>query len=117
MEIIPMIRTLCLTIAILFSAATTHAQEKLPPGAKLVKLEAHPAAIELKNPFEYRQVVLTGRLENGDAVDVTRLAKVEAPANVSVSDRGLVRPTADGSGQLKFTLEGQSLALPVAVSG
>jgi hypothetical protein len=144
-----MIRTLCLTI--LFCATTTYAQEKLPPGAKIVKLEAHPAAIELKHPFDYRQVIVMGRLESGEAVDVTRLAKVEIlpppltkggvggvaagtkdgvtppfpPSQgvdktgylVTVSDRGLVRPTADGNGQLKFTLDGHGLSLPVAVSG
>jgi uncharacterized protein DUF1549/uncharacterized protein DUF1553 len=97
---------------------TVHAQEKLPPNTKLTKIEAFPTAIDLAHPFAYRQVLLTGTFDNGERVDVTRLAKVEAPANlVTVSDRGLVRPTADGSGQLKFTVEGQSVAIPVQVSG
>jgi hypothetical protein len=93
-------------------------EEKLPPGTKLLRLHAEPAAITLKNPYEYRQLVLTADLDSGDHVDVTRMAKVEKPANlVSVSERGLVRPLADGSGSLKFAVEGQTLSVPVTVSG
>jgi hypothetical protein len=106
------------SLATLFCGGLALAQENLPPNAKLVKLEATPAAMELKHPFDYRQVVLTGVLESGERIDVTRLAKAEAPANlVSVSDRGFVRPTGDGAGQLKFSLGEQSIALGVNVSG
>jgi hypothetical protein len=81
-------------------------------------MEARPAAIDLKNPYAYSQLLLTGYLETGEQVDVTRLAQVEKPANlVKVSPTGLVRPQADGKGQLKFTLAGQSIDVPVQVSG
>jgi hypothetical protein len=81
-------------------------------------LEAFPPAIVLRNPFEYRQLVLTGVLDTGDQVDVTRMARIEKLDNlVSVSSTGLVRPKADGSATLKITLEGQSLSVPVTVSG
>jgi hypothetical protein len=94
------------------------AQEKLPPGAKLLRVEAQPAAVELKHPFEYRQLLLIGELASGERIDVTRMARAEVSANlVTVSDRGLVRPVADGAGALKFTVEGQSVGLPVKVSG
>src|SRR5262249_22148440 len=44
--------------------------------------------------------------------------QVENPANlVRVSPRLLVRPTADGSGELKFTVAGQSVTVPVTVTG
>ncbi len=94
-----------------------HAQEKLPPGAKLAKVEVAPSRIELKTPFEYRQILLTGVLDNGDRIDVTRLAKFTAPAVVKVSERGQVRPLQDGQGELKFTVEGQAGAIPVSVAG
>jgi Protein of unknown function (DUF1553)/Protein of unknown function (DUF1549) len=103
--------------ALLLTAGAVAAQDKLPPGAKVVKIEATPASITLKSPFEYAQVLVTGVLPNGDRVDVTRLAKGEVPAQATVSPTGVVRPAADGAGQLKFTFDGQSVAVPVKVSG
>jgi hypothetical protein len=91
--------------------------EKLLPGAKLVKLEAKPANIELKHPYAYSQLSVTGQLENGDKIDVTRMAQVQAPPLVKVSPRGFVTPTADGAGEVKVTLAGQTVAVPVKVSG
>jgi hypothetical protein len=107
-----------LTLAIVLAhLSTASAQDKLPPGAKLVKLEVAPTAIELKTPFEYRQLLLTGVLENGDRVDVTRLAKITGPAVVKINERGLVRPVADGKGELKYTFDGKSGVIPVKISG
>ena len=48
---------------------------------------------------------------------MTRLAQIEKPACVSLTPRGLVRPTADGGGAIKFTLDGQAVTVPVKVSG
>src|SRR5262249_46730584 len=106
-----------LLIVSLVVASSAAAQEALPPNAKLVKIEAQPAAVTLKGRFDYAQLLLTGHLEGGDRVDVTRLAQPAAPNVVSVSQTGLVRPKADGAGELKFTLAGQSVAVPVTVSG
>src|SRR6266851_2863594 len=83
---------------VLLASAAVHAQEKLPPNAKVVRLEARPDAIALKTQFEYAQLLLTAQLESGEKVDVTRLAQIEKPANlVEVSATGLVRPKADGA--------------------
>ena len=108
--------TLSLACALLIPALIS-AQDKLPPNAKVVKIEATPAAIELKTPFEYRQLLVTGILDNGDRVDLTRLAQYTAPGVVKVSERGQVRPLADGTGELKFTFDGKSGAIPVKISG
>ena len=93
------------------------AQEKLPTGAKLTRLEAFPAEIGLKHVYDYRQVLVTGVLENGDRVDVTRLVSVEKPAVADVSPTGVVRPLADGQGAIRFRLADQTLTLPVTVAG
>jgi hypothetical protein len=115
---------LCLrimAIALSFSLGmvqVVQAEEKLPPGAEITKIEARPASIQLKTPFDYSQIILTGQLKNGDKIDITRLAKVEPPPNlVKVSETGLIRPTADGSGKLKISLGGQALDIPVQISG
>ncbi|MBI1916416.1 MAG: DUF1553 domain-containing protein [Planctomycetes bacterium] len=107
---------LAITIA-LFTGAAVAQDEKLPPGAKVVRIEATPPAVTLKNPFDYAQVILTGQLSTGDKVDVTRMVKVEAPDIVQVSPAGLVRPVADGAGQLRFRLDGQSVSVVVKVGG
>src|SRR5438132_6664915 len=94
------------------------AEEKLPPGAQIAKIEARPAAVQFKTPFEYSQLVLTGYLKDGNKVDITRIAKIEPPPNlVKLSETGLLRPAADGNGQLKITLADQTLQIPVQVSG
>src|SRR5262245_10805474 len=98
--------------------AEAPAEEKLPPDARVVKVEASPAAVTLKQPFDYSQLLLTAHLEGGEQVDVTRIAQVEKPANlVTVSPRGLVRPAADGSGEIKATVGGQTVVVPVTVTG
>jgi hypothetical protein len=92
--------------------------EKLPAGAKLAKIEAEPARIELKHPYDYAQLVLTGVLASGERLDVTRMARLEVPAGLAkVSPTGQVRPAGDGSGVLKASLEDLAVEVPVAVSG
>ena len=109
--------TIILSFVLSVAGPTVFAQEKLPPNAKLVKLEVTPASIELKTPFEYRQLLITGILDNGDRIDVTRMAKFTSPSAVKVSDRGQVRPVADGQGQLSIAVHGQSSNIPVKISG
>jgi hypothetical protein len=94
--------------------------EALPPGSKLIKIEAFPSAVELKSKFDYRQVLLTGVTEAGERIDVSRIAKTAMPAenaSVSVSAAGLVRPLADGDTSLKFEIGDRSVTVPVAVHG
>src|SRR3954471_3037461 len=76
-------------------------QEKLPDGLKVVSIEARPAAIELKHKFDYRQLLIAGKLESGETVDLTRMAKaVQESGAVTVSTDGLVRAKADGGDKI-----------------
>ena len=79
------------------------AQEKLPAGRTVVKLEAKPASVTLKHAFDYAQLLLSATLDNGDVIDVTRMAKLEPPNVVKVSATGQVRPAAEGGGAIKAT--------------
>src|SRR5436305_1438806 len=90
----------CCTIALRAqqagSGAAAEEIEKLPPGVQVVKIEVRPDKVDLFNRFDYRQLLLTGVTSTGETLDVTRLAKLDAPvAAVSVSPTGLVRPVAD----------------------
>jgi hypothetical protein len=109
---------LLLGLPLALGVPAARGQEKLPPGAKLTRIEAHPAAVTLRHPYDYAQVLLTGVLDGGERVDVTRLAQLEKPdALVRVSPAGLVRPAADGTGALKFTVAGQTATVPLQVTG
>lgn len=98
-------------------AQAAFAQEKLPPNAKVAKVEVLPSTIELKSPFEYRQLLITGVLDNGDRVDLTRMTQFTTPNLVKVSERGQVRPLTDGQGELKYAVEGKTGSIPVKISG
>src|SRR5437763_6066802 len=89
---------------LLASPQTALPQEALPAGAKVVRLETVPNSITLRNPFEYRQLLVNAYLDNGDMIDATRMVEVdksECPA--TISPRGIVRPLTNGQGNLKLT--------------
>ncbi len=110
---------LCIALTLGFcSWSIAEDKETLPRGSKLVRLEARPTSLTLSSPYEYSQLLLTGELDSGEKIDVTRMAKVEAPAQlVKISATGLVRPAHDGQGEVKVTLAQQTLSIPVAVKG
>jgi hypothetical protein len=92
--------------------------EGLPPGTQLIRIESEPTSVRLQTPFEYTQLVLRGHLDNGDVVDITRLAKLDKVSPLtSVSERGLVRPKQNGDGTLDFAYAGKKVSVPVSVSG
>jgi hypothetical protein len=92
--------------------------ESLPAGAKLVSLDIQPPVVQLNTPFAYTQLVVTGKLESGESIDVTRMVEVSLPEGVAeVSRTGVVRPTGDGQAEIKLSLAGQTAAVPVTVSG
>jgi hypothetical protein len=97
--------------------AQTDPPDKLPPGAKLVKMEAEPTAIELNSPFAYSQLLLRGYLDNGDVVDLTRLARLVEPTSLAtLSERGQIRPATNGEADLRFTFQDKSASVHVKVA-
>ncbi|HEV3120418.1 MAG TPA: DUF1549 domain-containing protein, partial [Isosphaeraceae bacterium] len=93
-------------------------KEALPAEAKLVALQATPEAIQLTNKFAYTQLMVSGKLESGDVVDVTRMIVTELSAPViQISRSGLVRARSDGQAVLRMELAGQKVEVPVTVTG
>jgi hypothetical protein len=111
------IRILAAGLGVLLAGQSAVAEEPLPPGTELVKVEAVPSSISLSHAFDYRQILLFGELSDGSRIDVTRMATVQAPEFVELSAGALVRPKADGTGQIQLTVGSQTVAIPVAVSG
>src|SRR5436190_23083326 len=69
--------------------ANESAAEQLPPGLKVISIEARPATVELKHKFDYRQLLITGKLQSGEMVDLTRMAKASQESSaVTVSTDG-----------------------------
>jgi hypothetical protein len=104
-------------VLLLAIALPAVAQKKLPEDSPIVALEVFPTTIQLDGPFDYRQVLITARFENGDTADATRLAKFSFPSERIAVTNGLVRPLSDGSGELTVTLGGKSATVPITVRG
>jgi hypothetical protein len=84
---------------------------------KIASVEIFPTKIELQHRFDYRQLLILGKLDTGETVDLTRLAKLATPSKIAtVTANGVVRPTADGQEQLTFTYATHSVNIPVAVA-
>jgi hypothetical protein len=94
------------------------AAERLPEGASVVKLEVNPPQITLGGPYAYAQVLVTAELTGGDRMDVTRMVEAVVTNDLaSVSPTLVVRPKTDGQGQITFAVGGQSIAVPLTVTG
>lgn len=95
-----------------------HETETLPEGTRLVRLEVEPREVKLAGKFAYAQLLVTGTLDTGDKVDVTRMVEhAAAPDVAEVSRSGLLTPKADGQARVTFRLGDRSVDLPVSVSG
>jgi hypothetical protein len=92
--------------------------EKLPDGLNVVSITAEPATVELKHKFDYRQVLITGKLDSGESVDLTRMATAsQAGSAATVSSDGLIRAQADGTDEVTYTFGSHSVKVPVTVGG
>ena len=104
-------------VALVLVPGFTVAQEKLPDGAKVTKLDVRPAKVELTGPFTYSQLVVTATFDNGETADVTRIATITAdPAIVGVNN-GLIRAGKNGQGTLAIAVGGQTAKVPLSVTG
>jgi hypothetical protein len=92
--------------------------ETLPAGVQVVAIEARPTSVELKHRFDYRQVLITGKLATGELVDLTRIAKASQSGKaVTISDDGLIRAAADGADEVTYSFESFQAKVPVKVAG
>jgi hypothetical protein len=99
-------------------AAQEALPEKLPDGLQVVAIEVRPQAVALKHKFDYRQLLVSGKLATGESVDLTRLATAAASGDAAtVSSDGLIRAKEDGSASVTYSYAGKSVTVPVTVSG
>jgi len=97
--------------------SVTHS-ESLPNGATIVSLAIEPPTIELTDQFAYTQLLVTATLNNGDTIDVTRMATASLSAPLAdISPGGVVSPKQDGTGTLVLDVAGTVGKVPVSVKG
>lgn len=93
-------------------------KEPLPVGTTVTSLTVEPPAIDLRNAFDYSQLLISATLNTGEIVDVTRLATLQHDNKLfEVSESGFVKAKAEGATKLVVTLADQAVDVPVQVSG
>jgi len=100
------------------AAPSDAAPDKLPAGAVIRSLTVEPERIVFKKSIDYTQLLVTAHLADGSTADATRLVTpaLDQPL-VQLTPGGLVHPVQDGTTRLTLTTGGQSVTLPVEVSG
>jgi WD40 repeat protein/mono/diheme cytochrome c family protein len=92
--------------------------ETLPKGSTLAALAIEPSTLRLTGRFDVAQVVVTGTLDSGERIDVTRMVDTRLSADIAeVSRSGQVRAVADGEATLSVALAGRTATLAVTVTG
>jgi WD40 repeat protein/mono/diheme cytochrome c family protein len=100
------------------SVETALTPESLPDGAKVTSLEIQPARVKLASPNDYAQLLVTARLDSGETVDATRLARFVMKSGLAeVSSRGALRPLKNGTGKMEVMFAGKSVELPIEIAG
>ncbi len=90
------------------------AEETQPELDSVVALTIEPGEIQLNSPYAYAQMIVTAELKDGAKADVTRVCSLDVPGFVTVTAGGLVRPTANGSGQVTATLGSKTVSAKIS---
>ncbi|MEW6303076.1 MAG: DUF1549 domain-containing protein [Verrucomicrobiota bacterium] len=101
------------------AASTTEGEpESLPEGTKVVALTADPTELQIGKWTDSAQILVTAKLSNGDAVEVTRLANLKSSSrSLEVTPQGVLRAKSNGSYKVRASLGGKSVSVPVKVTG
>jgi WD40 repeat protein len=87
---------------------------QLPEGRTVTALVISPADVTLDSPELYRQMLVTGTLDDGTSADLTGLVKWSFSAPVAtVSERGVLRPATAGEAILTATMGDKTATAPV----
>ena len=92
--------------------------EALPEGTNVTALTVQPEAINLKNTFDYTQLLISATLNTGDIVDVTRTAQLQQDGTlIDITKSGFIKAKADGQSKLIIVVADKTVELPITVSG
>jgi WD40 repeat protein/mono/diheme cytochrome c family protein len=92
--------------------------EKLPEGRTLAAIEVSPNVARLNGPWSYQQLLVTGILDTGDRVDVTRMSQFSLSADAGlITPAGQIRAGKDGAAAVVVQSGEHVLAVPVIADG
>ncbi len=81
------------------------------------ELLINPSQIKLDSPYDYTQIVVTAVLSDQTTQDVTRVAEIKVPDWVTLTDTGIIRPAANGTGSVSVTYGGITSDISIAARG
>lgn len=118
---IALLLLVALPLSLLGAALATPARHPATPasGPKVVRLEAIPSSVKLIGPKALQHLLVNAVLSDGTRRDVTDAVVFSSatPKVALVSQGGEVTPRADGQAVVAAKWGGQSVRIPVAVSG
>ncbi|MEI6234525.1 MAG: DUF1549 domain-containing protein [Planctomycetota bacterium] len=96
----------------------TSEPEALPDGAQIASIDVLPNAIQIARPTDSIQVLVLARLATGETFDATRSATFKVHGGIAqVTDKGLLCPMKNGSGDVEITVGKASAKVPVEIAG
>ncbi|WP_145195430.1 DUF1549 and DUF1553 domain-containing protein [Planctomycetes bacterium Poly30] len=107
-----------LIVALWLLVAQLFAHTEAPHTSAFIALDVVPEEVVLEGRFAYVQLITMGSTADGTASDLTRdVQATGAEEHLSIDPRGLVRPIADGSGELFLRVDDLEVRVPYRVSG
>lgn len=92
--------------------------EKLPDGRKLTAIEVSPPVARLNGPWSYQQLLVTGILDTGDQIDVTRMSQFTLSAAAGqVTPAGQLQASRDGMSAVVVQTGDHVVGVPVVAEG
>ena len=88
--------------------------ETLPEGRTLASIEVSPTVAKLNGPWSYQQLLVTGILDTGDRVDVTRMSQFSLPDTAGqITPAGKLNASSDGMSAVVVQAGGHVLGIPI----
>ena len=92
--------------------------ESLPEGRTLTGIEVSPPIARINALYDYQQLLVTGILDSGDRVDVTRMSRFSLPAEIGrITPAGHLDVHRDGLAAVVVQTGDHVLGVPVVAEG
>ncbi|HLW80129.1 MAG TPA: hypothetical protein VKU44_11085, partial [Terriglobia bacterium] len=96
--------------------AVASPEAKLLAAYKVTSIRLIPSEVVFSNAADYRKVLVIGKTDTANEIDLTRTAKLTpAGDGVRLDDAGYLHPVKDGETRIAVSAAGLSAELPVTV--
>src|SRR3954447_22265639 len=106
----PFIASICLVLLVGATAATAAEKSAVPPPPPLPPITAlhlEPSTLTLQDGRDERRVLVWGRTEDGDQIDLTAEANWISESPAIEAGNGSVRPRSAGEGTVRVRVAGK----------